>query len=407
MAAATSTTNVTSVTNMTMNTSVHRLLQEHNLRMVKVSWDDIDRDFNSCVGNNITDMTLVVNNTRMPIIRPPNYTDITEDLPSDQLSGLRVGNENGSPLTCVTLEHYLKNISKYTNQRHTQNLWASRDATLLTRSQCCVLPCERKKSTQFCVELHNYRSTKQPTGILAIVVSNLGTSAQFIKSGCSEKIYLNFNGRAHKTSIERLQDRQERITGKSCAKLQAHTEMKQNESLDNMLMIIQVPLKYNYRHMPRSLSLSNNYACRAAAYSSASSSASLAGAVNTPSVDLETINRLSKKRSAGVDFGQLSLGSDVGPFNGLGLKKLERDEDKPISVTFQYYRVSDDSTLSQNEVQDIASQLGQARSVASASGSLVVDNQLRPTLSTTSFNNMQTVQNMQNTNPTAQFLKKN
>ncbi|RUO96798.1 hypothetical protein BC936DRAFT_141436, partial [Jimgerdemannia flammicorona] len=56
------------------------MANKYGLDIVSVSWDDTARAKFSSGGPNISDMTLVVNEQRMPVFRNPNYTDITWDV---------------------------------------------------------------------------------------------------------------------------------------------------------------------------------------------------------------------------------------------------------------------------------------------------------------------------------------
>lgn len=74
---------------------------------MNIAWEDTGRDAFSCVGPNISDMTLEVNNTYLPVIRHDNFYDFTFDFDSDSLF-LNVGNERGEKTLCqVSLTQYL------------------------------------------------------------------------------------------------------------------------------------------------------------------------------------------------------------------------------------------------------------------------------------------------------------
>lgn len=62
------------VANLAINTSVKQRLSDYNLNISNVTWEDTSRYKNSCVGSNISDLTLKVENNRMPIIRSNNFT---------------------------------------------------------------------------------------------------------------------------------------------------------------------------------------------------------------------------------------------------------------------------------------------------------------------------------------------
>ena len=82
-------------------------------------WEDTARTMGSVWGANISDMTLQVRDPNqpqrkelLPVIRYPNFTDKTGDIPIEQVQ-IKVGNEKGKSLEVITLQEYLTNLSKY------------------------------------------------------------------------------------------------------------------------------------------------------------------------------------------------------------------------------------------------------------------------------------------------------
>jgi len=68
------------------------LFKQAGLTSTLVSWDDSGRDKNACVGRNISDVTLgLEDGSLMPIIRKPNFTDVTCDVPLDTFKLLAGG----------------------------------------------------------------------------------------------------------------------------------------------------------------------------------------------------------------------------------------------------------------------------------------------------------------------------
>src|SRR6185436_13666239 len=92
-----------------------KLASKHGLNIVDLTWEDTGRYKGSCVGPNISDMTIQVSNatrsrvTCMPVIRHPNFSDKTADISIDDIL-LRVGNEKGATLSNVTLRDYLRDL---------------------------------------------------------------------------------------------------------------------------------------------------------------------------------------------------------------------------------------------------------------------------------------------------------
>jgi hypothetical protein len=92
------------VTNMVSDGDLRRRVSRRNLSLVNVAWEDTGRAQGSALGPNISDLTLQVRRrdesgqfaaSIMPVIRQPNFTDRTGDVPSDRFF-VRVGNEKRS-----------------------------------------------------------------------------------------------------------------------------------------------------------------------------------------------------------------------------------------------------------------------------------------------------------------------
>ena len=109
-------------TEMVSDRSVQRLAKKHGLHVLDVTWEDTARFDDSAVGPNISDMTIQVQHqppgrddyelSCMPVIRYPNFTDLSGDISPDEFF-LLVGNEKGQPLEKVTLRELLGNLRSY------------------------------------------------------------------------------------------------------------------------------------------------------------------------------------------------------------------------------------------------------------------------------------------------------
>ena len=102
--------NVQVVTNLKKSA---KALEQHNLQIVSVGWDDVSRAFNSSIGSNISDWTFKLKDgTILPFIRSPNFTDKTLTISAKDIS-LIVGNErpNGN-LKAITFQKIHKGIVK-------------------------------------------------------------------------------------------------------------------------------------------------------------------------------------------------------------------------------------------------------------------------------------------------------
>lgn len=331
------------------------LLSSYGLKSHYITYEDTARSKGSCFGPNISDMTLTVkgsgvprDNPKMPIIRKPNYADVTDDVPIDTFK-LPVGNQNrGATKKVVSLKEFLSHLNEYTNSP-TVDLSLPRDSVVLTSSQCCVLPVSGR-DTEFAVQLFNYQSSDSDPAVLVILVSKEGTSCQVLDDS-NQKLFFNDKGTAKWFKIERLADVREKRTGQPQQNVNSFTEMKDDEKAENVLMVIQVPLKV--RKQTRSL------------FTNGVQNQMFDFALN------EKLCLLSSMPTRGMNMGVVGVGSSAGLYTGTKGLTFERDERFPIRCTFQYYRTTDQGYINERNVKDIAEQLAQQTKVSVASGSLV------------------------------------
>lgn len=330
----------TLVSNIVQSKTTQDLLHAHGLTAYKIAWEDTGRSKNSCLGPNISDMSLLARGTSesryesadalMPVIRRPNFSDVTDDVPIDAFKV----NYKGS---LVTLEQLLKDLGVYDK----------RDSVVLTSSQCCILPVELGRKTQFAVQLFNYQSSRSKPAVLTILASKNGTSVQVLDSA-NTKLFFDDHGTARWFSAERLEDvriRQNVVK----TKVDSFNEMTNEEKLDNSLMMIQVPLF---------VQKTRSYQCMGSSeeYESTEESCSL-----------------GRKQFRGMDMAQLGLGDSEGPYCGIRGVTLKRDANFPVRCTFQYYRVTDSGTIDEKDIIDIKEQLDQSHKIAVGHGSLVLN----------------------------------
>ncbi len=97
---------VNKVASMVGDSDLQARASRRNLSLMNVTWEDTGRAQGSALGPNISDLTLQVRrkdesgqlaSSIMPVIRPPNFSDRTGDVPSDRFF-VRVGNEKGGRL---------------------------------------------------------------------------------------------------------------------------------------------------------------------------------------------------------------------------------------------------------------------------------------------------------------------
>src|SRR5262252_4810442 len=110
---------ITRTADMVRSNHATALAAKHGLAILDLTWEDTARYKGSCVGPNISDMTIQVAHddaiTCMPVIRYPNSSDKTADVSIDDVF-VRVGNENGRALQRVCLREYLRDLRKYLHE---------------------------------------------------------------------------------------------------------------------------------------------------------------------------------------------------------------------------------------------------------------------------------------------------
>lgn len=353
------------VSQLASNSGVKNKLANYGLNVSSVAWEDTSRYVNSCVGSNISDVTLKVNKSRMPIIRSNNFTDVTVDIPASKLPKLVVGNHDGTQLKTVTLEEYLKDFhfycGEFTCDRY--NLFADRDQYVLTSSQACVLPLNSGE-VEFAVDLYNYQSHSEPA-VLVIVSTAYGTSAQVVCGGNTE-LYFNDNSISRMFKAERIEDFR-KSQGRSTS-----GPMTTEEKALNGIYIYQVPLVYKQERLNYGYLCSQNLLiCDSLECDSLEECA-------TFSDDTCNFFESSARNSRGMSRAILSLGQEKGPYKGIkktdgDLYKLERDQTKPIRLTVQFYMCTDTINLSDSNVEEISNQIRRIYDQGLNEGSLVVD----------------------------------
>jgi len=190
------------VREMVSDSKVQQLVDRFGFCITNVSWEDNSRDKSSIYGPCVSDMTLLVGQFQMPLIRSPNFTDLSWDVKMEKIP-LVVGNENGVNLHVITLTEYLQNFSNYLHNSSGfkfphKSLHASRDTHVLMSAQACFLPVPFGSEVEFNVALFNFQSSVGNPAVLAIVATAKGTSAHIIDSAngrSGQKLFFNKNGK--------------------------------------------------------------------------------------------------------------------------------------------------------------------------------------------------------------------
>lgn len=347
----------------------HAFAQRAGLNISAVSWEDNARTKNSCWGPCISDMTLEVESLSMPLIKASsNFEDETWDIEIDKIP-LVVGNEDGTMLRTVTLKEYLKNFRDYL---HAPNKWPGtaksllvdgKDQHVITSAQACFLPMPAEGDAKFNIAIRNYQSRAGDPAVLAIVASANGTSAQVLDSSSKMHLYHNNNGQRASFIGQRVSDYR-RETG---SELAAGAALSESEKQQNMLLVIQVPLKQ--RSPPPSFDDMLMPCAAPMNFLSASS-----------------VQSCRVRRSAAVDVEAaiVKVGEDEGPYTEINDIKIERDERFPIRVTMQFYKATSNGAVNDAVMSSIAEELQGARKWAVAISSLVTETTNRTTEHTAS-----------------------
>jgi hypothetical protein len=356
---------------MLQDSEANALAQRRGLDILDVTWEDTGRYDNSAVGPNISDMTIQVQQQDpdtgryslhlMPVIRYPNFSDLTGDVPLDQFY-LLVGNEQGEALQRVALREVLTNLRQYLSQptswagRRT-SLLAERDTHVLVSAQACFLPIPQGEAATFNPVLFNYQSYPGDPAVLTILATREGTSITIIDNQrdafdagrtWGQRLFFNQNGERTSLTGQRLSDFQ----------AASGAEASPAESADeaaglNMVMLIQVPLKQKqpFRDMP--MAEADAGMVMLAAPSSARSN---------------------------VEAAVIGHGEVEGPFTEIDNLPVERDPNFPIRVTVQFYKATSNGVVDEADMQQIQAQIQRVYDDADYVGSLVLDGrQGRPT----------------------------
>ena len=364
---------------MVWDAEAQALAAEHGLQVLNVTWEDTARYDNSSVGPNISDMTIQVQQldpqteanhlTCMPVIRYPNFTDLTADLPMEDFF-LLVGNEDGDDLEKVSLDEFLGNIREYMHDADSwageeTSLLAERDSHVLVSAQAAFLPIPREGIAEFNPVLFNYQSYQGDPAVMTILATREGTSVTVIdnqRDGFSDgyswgqRLFFNKDGERAVFTGQRLSDFQAEQGGGdgSSDGHEPSVDAAGEEGL-NMVLLIQVPLKQK-------------------------NPMSYWGDDLDMVWEDEAMPAMSARESSDVEAAVIGHGRVEGPYAEFDQLAIERDPAFPVRVTVQFYKATSNGVVSAADMDEIAAQIDRVYEQADYVGSLVVDGQVgRPT----------------------------
>ena len=363
---------VKSVANMVYDDRASTLVNKYKLQLLNVLWEDTGRWEGSSLGPNISDVTIEVEGfsqgkTRrtylMPVMRHDNFTDKTADVKIDKVM-IPVGNQrNGGDLQLVSLKELLASPAQYMSSPGSgtiqgESLLAKRDTHVLVSAQHAFLPVPKEGKATFYPLIFNYQSTRKNPAVLTILVTRQGTSMTIIDNArdtvggggsWGQRLYFNKGGERAPLIAERLAD-------VKASGVTANGEDARDLAEDaNVLMLIQVPLKYRERNRVQ--------------YAPAPSMAMAEAAGGA-------------RGGSDVDMAVLGHGPTEGPYTELDGLTIERDTRFPIRVTLQFYQATAKGVLSQENAKAMAAQIAKVYDKGDYVGSLVVPSGLdrqRPT----------------------------
>lgn len=357
---------------MVADPEAQQLAEHFGLNVLNLTWEDTGRYKGSAVGPNISDMTIQVASmppgsrrlavTCMPVIRFPNFSDVTCELDPKDFT-LLVGNERGSKLTRVSLYDFLKEPTRFLSKpdswpgRGPKTLLAPRDQRVLVSAQACFLPVPKSGKATFNPVVFNYQSVEDDPAVLTILATRQGTSTTIIDNKrdafatgavWGQRLFHNQNGQRASLTGERLSD------FRAAQGSSTQGPARKDEQGLSMVLLVQVPLKQ--RNPPRH-----------ELYDLGGGGASTKSAV--PMMDAA----MPERRRSDVENAVIGHGDLEGPFTEIANVPIRRDPNFPIRVTVQFYKATSNGIVDQDDLQAIHAAIRSVYDRSDTVGSLVTD----------------------------------
>ncbi|MEL6855513.1 MAG: hypothetical protein AAFO83_10455 [Cyanobacteria bacterium J06607_13] len=364
---------------MLRDPEAQRLAAERDLQIMDITWEDTGRYDNSSVGPNISDMTIQVEHRDprsgearlhlMPVIRYPNFSDLTADVPMQRLS-LLTGNQDGQDVEPTLLAEILEDLRSYLSEPDSwagnkNSLLAERDSHVLVSAQAAFLPIPQSGEATFNPVLFNYQSYPGDPAVMTILATREGTSVTVIDNqrdgfdagrSWGQRLFFNQDGERASLTGKRISDfRAEQAEEEGNAVELPPIDVSEEEGL-NMVMLIQVPLKQKEPFG-----------------GFGAGSADMAVMAESAPASPQAVMRAESNVEAAV----IGHGEVEGPFTEIDNLEIERDPNFPIRVTVQFYKATDNGIVSAEDLAEIDEQIKRIYDDADYVGSLVTDGRTR------------------------------
>jgi hypothetical protein len=351
------------------------LVSRTGLELLNVLWEDTGRWEGSSLGPNISDVTIevqmedVAGRTRtalMPVMRHANFTDKTGDVAIDKLM-IPVGNHGkAGDLKYISLRDFLAAPGQFMTLPNKGSikggsLLAPRDRHALVSAQATFLPIPQQGKATFWPVIFNYQSTRKNPAVLTLLVTRQGTSMTIVDNArdtlgadtWGQRLFFNKNGQRAPLTAERLSD-------VNASGVTMNGESAQSLGADaNLLMIIQVPLRYRAPIAHKASSSKNKLAYGGGGPASAAA----------PAPPAESRRA---RETPDVEAAVLGHGPELGPYTELAGLTIARDPRFPVRVTVQFYQATSNGVLAAADVQSLHAQIKKVYAAADYVGSLVV-----------------------------------